>query len=109
MRQVFLEAPGPQGPRLDSLDQTEEVWVAGYPRVMTLPGVRPLHIFWRHYYGASAQVTWSGATLALLLEDLDVVLPACAALPAVQAFLQALAALCRRALRHGLVLQVVAD
>lgn len=109
MRQVFLQQPGARGPRLATLYQPEEVWEDGYPVAMGFPAVRPLHIFWSHYYGASAEVTWSAAALPLLLDDIAAMLPQCAALPHVQAFLRDLAGYCRRAQQQQLELHVIAD
>ncbi|WP_423760735.1 hypothetical protein [Burkholderia sp. NLJ2] len=109
-RHILARTTGSEGQVLCRLAQTDEVWEAAYDVVMTWPEVRRLRAFWRHYYGASAEMQFEGKALSALGEELRVVLADRDRLPrAARTFIRQFALLCRLAIRQGARIEVVAD
>lgn len=111
MRRIIQVPEGerPDAPGLGVLEMDESVWEDGYSLVVDELEQGPLQTFWKHYYGASAEMVIAGAALARLRKELLAVAPGCADKPAVGEFLLALARMCTRARRRGHSLHVIAD
>ncbi len=110
MRQVLMRARGLGGPVLERLEQSAAVWEQAFAQVSANCGAGPLHAFWRHYYGACAEMRFEGAALAMLRDELrDLLAGRQAFTPAARAFLEAFQRLCARAVHDGAALDVVAD
>lgn len=111
MRRIILVPDGgkPETPGLPALAMEESVWEDGYSLVIDELESSRLQTFWRHYYGASAEMVVPGTALAAFRKELLAVAPTCAAKPEVMAFLLELAKWCARAQRTKRSLHVVAD
>jgi len=87
----------------------ESVWEDGYSLVIDELKDGALQKFWKHYYGASAEMVVSGHHLIELSKDIMAAVPSCADKPAVLDFLLDLARMCARAHRQKHSLHVIAD
>lgn len=109
-RQILARQDGIEGKILSRLEQSDDVWEAAYDVVMAWPKIRRLRAFWRHYYGAGAEMRFDGPALSELSEELRDVLRAGDPLPPpARAFLEQLAQLCELAMRAGARIEVIAD
>jgi hypothetical protein len=111
MRRIILVPEGerPEAPGLACLPMDEAVWEDGYSLVVNEMSRGMLQVFWKHYYGASAEMVVSGDPLTELRKDILAVTPACKDKPAVLEFLVSLSRMCSRARRQGGSLHVIAD
>ncbi|KQU89130.1 hypothetical protein ASC78_22955 [Variovorax sp. Root318D1] len=111
MRRIIQAPEGmePETPGLPSLPMDESIWEDGYSLVIDELKQGALQKFWKHYYGASAEMVLSGDDLAALRKDIMAVVPGCADKPAVAGFLLDLARMCSRAHRQKHSLHVIAD
>ena len=99
----------PETPGLPSLPMDESIWEDGYSLVIDELKQGVLQKFWKHYYGASAEMVVSGDGLAVLRKDILAAVPVCTDKPAVVGFLLDLARMCARARRSKHSLHVIAD
>jgi hypothetical protein len=111
MRRIIQVPEGvrPETPDLPSLPMDESVWEDGYSLVIDELKDGALQRFWKHYYGASAEMVVSGHDLIALRKDIMAAVPGCAGKPAVVDFLLDLARMCARAHRQKHCLHVIAD
>lgn len=111
MRRIILAPDGtrPHTPNLPSLPMEESVWEDGYSLVIDEQETGTLQTFWKHYYGASAEMVISGPALTAFRKDIMAVAPVCADKPVVLDFLLDLARMCARARREKSSLHVMAD
>lgn len=111
MRRIIQvpEGVGPEMPGLLSLAMDEIVWEDGYSLVIDELDNGTLQTFWKHYYGASAEMVIAGRELAMFRKEILAVAPACSRKPAVFEFLLALSRMCARAHRENHSLHVIAD
>ncbi|MDQ0570515.1 hypothetical protein QFZ42_002349 [Variovorax paradoxus] len=111
MRRIIQVPEGvrPETPDLPSLSMDESVWEDGYSLVIDELAHGALQTFWKHYYGASAEMVISGQQLAEFRKEIMAAAPNCASKPAVLEFLMQLARICARARRQKHSLHVVAD
>ncbi len=111
MRRIVQVPDGvrPDTPGLPVLAMDESVWEDGYALVIDELEQGTLQTFWKHYYGASAEMVIAGPALAGLRKELLAVAPGCTDRPAVHAFLRAFARMCARARRLHHSLHVIAD
>jgi len=111
MRRVLLVPAGarPVDPGLNSLSMDEQVWENGYPLVVGKARHGLLQAFWRHYYGASAEMFVASDQLLELHNDIMATIPACVGEMPVVRFLNDLGRMCLQAHGDGSGLQVIAD
>ncbi len=111
MRRVLLVPAGarPVDPGLNSLSMDEQVWENGYPLVVGKAPHGLLQDFWRHYYGASAEMFVASDQLLELHSDIMAAIPACVGEMPVLRFLNDLGRMCLQAHGDGNGLQVIAD
>ncbi|CAM3666055.1 hypothetical protein [Paracidovorax anthurii] len=113
MRRITLiTAAKPQGGGAEVADlwQPESLWESHYRDVMdTAPAEGPLFTFWKHYYGASAEMLVEGADLLRWSEECEAVLARFSSQGPLSAFLRELGTHCLQAHRLGAGLQVIAD
>ena len=99
----------PDTPDLPSLSMDESIWEDGYSLVIDELKQGVLQKFWKHYYGASAEMVVSGHELTAFRKEIMAAVPGCADEPAVLGFLLDLARMCARAQRQKHSLHVIAD
>ena len=99
----------PDTPDLPSLSMDESIWEDGYSLVIDELKQGVLQKFWKHYYGASAEMVVSGHELTAFRKEIMAAVPGCADEPAVLGFLLDLARMCSRAHRQKHSLHVIAD
>ena len=87
----------------------ESVWEDGYSLVIDELADGTLQTFWKHYYGASAEMVVSGPALTVFRKEIMAVAPSCSGKPAVFGVLVELARMCARAHREKHGLHVIAD
>lgn len=111
MRQLLLSMRASPGVIVDWLGMDEQVWEDHHARVMCLPGNRPLAVFWRHYYGSSAEMLLAPELLPDLLDDIDGLLQDPRLPPSLTDFLVGMRDLCERArlAAKRMQLTVIAD
>ena len=111
MRRIILVPDGvkPETPGLSALPMDESIWEDGYSLVIDELQHGTLQKFWKHYYGASAEMVIAGPALTEFRNDVMAATPRCVAKPAVGEFLVALARLCGMAHRRRQSLHVIAD
>jgi len=111
MRRVLLIPAGarPIDPGLSSLSMDDSVWENGYPMIVGKNRHGLLQDFWRHYYGASAEMFIPADQLLELHNDIMAAIPACAGELQVLRFLSDLGRICLLAHGEGAGLQVIAD
>jgi len=111
MRRI-IQVPGggrPETPGLPSLPMDESVWEDGYSLIIDELKEGALQRFWKHYYGASAEMVVSGDDLIALRKDIMAAVQGCESKRAVVDFLLDLARMCARAHRQKHSLHVIAD
>ncbi|NTX31793.1 hypothetical protein HT746_32580 [Burkholderia pyrrocinia] len=109
-RHILVRTAGSKEQVLSRLKQSDDVWAEAYDVVMAWPGLRRLRAFWRHYYGASAEMQFEGKALSALREELHVVLAEGERLsPAARTFIRQFAQLCDVAIRQRARIEIVAD
>jgi hypothetical protein len=111
MRRIIQvpEGVGPDMPGLHSLSMDETVWEDGYSLVIDELDSGTLQTFWKHYYGASAEMVIAGREVAVFRKEIMAVAPALSGKPAVFEFLLALSRMCARTHRENHSLHVIAD
>ncbi|CAB5712603.1 Uncharacterised protein [Delftia tsuruhatensis] len=111
MRRVLLIPAGasPVDPGLACLLMNEYVWESGYPLIVGKTRQGLLQEFWRHYYGASAEMFVPPDQLLELHNDIMAAIPLCAGALPVLRFLSDLGRMCLQAHGEGAGLQVTAD
>ena len=97
-------------PGLSDLCLPEDLWEQGYAKVMEYcPVDRPLHSFWKHYYGPGAELALRGEDLLSLYADSLQMVLLCERNSSLAHFLDSLARHCLLAHRLRGSLHVVVD